>query len=153
MHIHIWACHFLNEFLQVRGNQKHMKKPSVYSFSPQSMPQGESHGGLGTLLATRAVEHALGSAIRHIDQVVLHPGATIGAHQHGSDNEEIYVVISGGGTMLIEDMELDVAAGDIVHNPPNGRHGFVNNKSQDAWLVVIEVAHADTSNWRKGAAQ
>ena len=83
-----------------------------------------------------------GSSIRHIDLVVLEPRASIGAHRHAADNEELYVVVSGRGEMLVEDTWVPVGSGDVIPNPPLGRHGFVNSSDREAWLVVIEVVHA-----------
>lgn len=122
-----------------------MSIAEVFQFDASSMPIGASHGGIGVLLASRVREGRRGSSIRHIDLVVLEPGATIGAHRHAADNEEIYVVVSGHGRMLIEDAWVPVGSGCVIPNPPRGRHGFVNNSDGEVRLVVIEVEHEDTS--------
>ncbi|MFM0248479.1 cupin domain-containing protein [Paraburkholderia sediminicola] len=117
-----------------------MSIPLIHRFHPDSMCLGESHGGLGILLSERVASCAPGSAIRHIDLVVLEPGATIAAHTHDTDNEEIYIIVKGRGLMQIEDAHTPVEAGDLIHNPPGGRHGFANDGQQTTWLVVIELS-------------
>jgi mannose-6-phosphate isomerase-like protein (cupin superfamily) len=122
-----------------------MSGAEVLQFDPSTMPVGCSHGGLGLLLASRVRESRPGSSIHHIDLVVLEPGATIGDHRHAADNEEIYIVVSGHGQMQIEDAWVPVTSGSVIPNPPRGQHGFVNTSDAEVRLVVIQVAHADTS--------
>jgi mannose-6-phosphate isomerase-like protein (cupin superfamily) len=110
-----------------------------FVFDPATMRDAESHGGIGSIIGRRALSVRPPSFIRHVDQVVVSPGATIGRHRHAGDNEEIYVLIKGGGMMQMEDCEMPVKQGDVVLNPPNGEHGFVNTTDEDAWLAVIEV--------------
>lgn len=126
----------------VRGSHTEVTRPQIHRFEPQAMAVGESHGGSGVLLAARVRGVIPGSSIRHIDLVVLEPGASIGPHRHAVDNEEIYVVVSGRGDMLVEDTWVPVGSGDVIPNPPLGRHGFVNSRDREAWLVVIELVHA-----------
>ncbi|WP_095588196.1 cupin domain-containing protein [Actibacterium ureilyticum] len=111
----------------------------LYRFDPSRMPPGESHDGTGEILADRVRALPAGSHVNHVDLVVVRPGATIGHHRHGPDNEEFYVVIVGRAEMWIEDRKRPVHPGDVILNPPGGAHGLFNPTDTDVWLVVIEI--------------
>ena len=57
---------------------------------------------------------------------VLGPGADIGRHTHGPDNEELYVIVSGKGFMVLDGEEFEVGPGDVILNRPGGTHGLKN---------------------------
>lgn len=79
------------------------------------------------------------SDVDFMDRVVVPPGSTIGFHEHG-ENEEMYVVLEGQGLMTIEDEETVVSKGDMILNPAGGRHGLVNDSSEDIDILVIQVS-------------
>ena len=45
--------------------------------------------------------------------------------------------------MKIEDDEVAVSKGDMILNPPDGRHGLTNNSNENIDLLVIQVSLAD----------
>lgn len=110
----------------------------IIRFSNQPFRAQVDHGGVGTVLASRARRLGEGVNCNFIDCVVIPPGATIGVHTHERDNEELYIVLSGRGVMTIEDQEHDVFEGDVIVNPPGGAHGLRNCGDADIRLVVIE---------------
>jgi mannose-6-phosphate isomerase-like protein (cupin superfamily) len=119
---------------------KHIADESkVYRFYPESMEKGDSHGGIGSLLAERVAGQSVGSAVRHIDLVVLPPEATIAGHLHQLDNEELYIVVKGRGLMSLDERQVVVELGDVIRNRPGGYHGFNNHSGEDVWLVVVEL--------------
>ena len=59
-------------------------------------------------------------------------------HQHG-ENEEMYIVLEGNALMKIEDEEVTVSKGDMILNPGGGRHGLVNNSTENIDLLVIQI--------------
>jgi len=63
---------------------------------------------------------------------------TVGTHRHGN-NEEMYIVLSGGGTMIIEGEERVIGVGDMILNPAHGEHGLVNDTDAALDLLVIQV--------------
>jgi mannose-6-phosphate isomerase-like protein (cupin superfamily) len=100
-----------------------------------------AHGGTGTIEATRfATRDDLAGPCNYLDYAVLPPGTSIGEHRHGPDEEEYYLVLSGRGSMRLEDRELAVVAGDLVRNPPGGRHGLVNDGDQPLALFIFELS-------------
>jgi mannose-6-phosphate isomerase-like protein (cupin superfamily) len=101
------------------------------------------HGGVGSLRAYRAFDRTRHtSGIAFIDLVVLPSGSSIGLHQHG-DDQETYVILSGSGVMTLDGSEHRVGPGDLIRNAPYGRHGLVNDGTEDLHLLVFEIAPAE----------
>ncbi|KMO43567.1 hypothetical protein VQ03_07715 [Methylobacterium tarhaniae] len=89
-------------------------------------------------ILTSRVVGATGS-VNFIDLTVVPSGSDIGVHTHADDNEEIYVVVSGTATMMVDGRRIAVSAGDVVVNRPGGTHGLWNTGAEELRLVVIEV--------------
>lgn len=62
------------------------------------------------------------------------PGQTTPDHKH-SDIDEIFYVISGEGTITINNEEVLVKEKDIIFSPNGETHGFINTSS-DNWVVL-----------------
>lgn len=111
-----------------------------FSFDNVSLTELTAHGGAKPI-RTRRVLHGSESGTRNfIDLTIVPPGSDIGVHTHADDNEEIYVIISGSGTMVLDGRRFEVASGDVIVNRPGGTHGFLNTSSSDVRMVVIEHA-------------
>lgn len=63
----------------------------------------------------------------------------MGEHSHG-DDEEMYIVLKGQGTMTIEGEEQKVVAGDMVVNKRFGTHGLVNTSNSEIELLIIQAS-------------
>jgi mannose-6-phosphate isomerase-like protein (cupin superfamily) len=99
-----------------------------------------AHGGDGLIRFARlADEGVLSGACNFIDYAVLPPGASIGRHRHGLDEEEIYLVLQGRGEMWRDGESFAVRAGDLVRNPPGGAHGLRNVGDAPLHLFVVEL--------------
>ncbi len=72
------------------------------------------------------------------DRVVIPPGSSIGYHKHGN-NEELYIILKGTGTMTIEQKEVVVKKGDMIRNPPFGEHGLINDRDKDLDLLILQL--------------
>lgn len=99
-----------------------------------------SHDGEGSIEIYRAFRRkdfdgAWDFAIR----VVMPPGSSMGEHSHGND-EEMYIILQGEGTMTIEGKEQHVSAGDMIVNKAFGTHGLVNTSEQDIELLIIQAS-------------
>jgi mannose-6-phosphate isomerase-like protein (cupin superfamily) len=77
-----------------------------------------------------------------MDRVVIPPKSTIGTHKHGN-NEEIYILLEGQGTMTIDNEPVTVKQGDMILNPAFGEHGLVNDSDADIDLLVIQIGLND----------
>ncbi len=78
------------------------------------------------------------SNVDFMDRVVIPPKSTIGYHKHGN-NEEMYIVLNGRGTMTINNEPVTVKNGDMILNPAYGEHGLVNDSDSDIDLLVIQI--------------
>lgn len=99
-----------------------------------------AHDGLGEIGFHRVFEQTFFRAACHfVDYAVLPPGASIGVHRHGED-EEIYLVLSGSGLMILDGVEHRVGAGSVIVNRPGGAHGLLNDGDADLRLFVVEIS-------------
>lgn len=62
------------------------------------------------------------------------PGQTTPDHKH-SDIDEVFYVISGEGTITINNEEMLLKEKDIIFSPNGETHGF-NNTSSTNWVVL-----------------
>lgn len=74
-----------------------------------------------------------------VDRLVVPPGASIGRHKHGN-NEEMYIILEGSGLMTLNNETFGVHKGDMLLNPSNGEHGMENNSGEDIDLLIIQVS-------------
>ncbi|GIU09989.1 hypothetical protein TUM4261_19160 [Shewanella sp. c952] len=79
------------------------------------------------------------SNVDFIDRVVIPPNSTVGYHKH-ANNEEIYIVIEGQGTMKLNGKDVSIKKGDMIVNQPFGEHGLVNNSDSVIDILVIQVS-------------
>ncbi len=74
-----------------------------------------------------------------IDKLVIPPNSTIGYHKH-ENNEEMYIILEGSGTMTIDNQKFKVKKGDMIKNPPYGEHGLVNDSNSNIELLVMQFS-------------
>jgi mannose-6-phosphate isomerase-like protein (cupin superfamily) len=99
-----------------------------------------AHGGQGKILFRRLFEGSqFEGPWNFVDYAEVPPGASIGRHTHGAD-EELYLILEGQGRMTLGEREVDVRAGHVIINPRGGTHGLVNRSNQVVRLFVVEIA-------------
>ncbi|WP_027631282.1 cupin domain-containing protein [Ruminiclostridium cellobioparum] len=72
------------------------------------------------------------------------PGQTTPDHKH-SDIDEVFYVISGEGTITINNEEMLLKEKDIIFSPNGETHGFKNTSSNN-WVVLqikIDISKKD----------
>jgi uncharacterized cupin superfamily protein len=74
--------------------------------------------------------------LNFIHDDILPPGVSIGAHTHTGD-EEYYYIVSGKGTMTLDQERIEVTGGDITAVYPGGIHGLENTGTEDLRIIVI----------------
>jgi mannose-6-phosphate isomerase-like protein (cupin superfamily) len=116
-----------------------MRQDQHFCFESLAYEQVFAHGGALPILFKRVAERARGSACNFIDFSIVPPGADIGRHTHATDNEEIYIVVSGRGLMYLDGEELEVGPGHVIVNRPGGTHALKNTADTELRLVVVEV--------------
>lgn len=97
-----------------------------------------AHGAQRAIACARVLERPRGP-LRFIDLSELEPGADIALHTHAEDNEELYLVVTGRGTMFLDGEQREVGPGDVILNRPGGTHGLRNTGTECLRLVVIEL--------------
>jgi len=109
-------------------------------FQGDWQPLPECHNGTGTLqnLAVFGPEDFDGP-IRFLNSTILPPGTSIGEHRHG-DDEELYIILEGQGTMTLDGVSRPVKKGSVLVNCPGGTHGLRNDSEKDLWVLVLEAA-------------
>jgi mannose-6-phosphate isomerase-like protein (cupin superfamily) len=99
-----------------------------------------AHGGSGEILFQRPLSSEdFEGPWRFVDYAVLPPGTSIGVHTHG-DDEELYIILEGSGTMHLDGSEFRVGPGAVVLNRRFGTHGLRNDGEVPLRLVVVEVS-------------
>jgi mannose-6-phosphate isomerase-like protein (cupin superfamily) len=113
--------------------------PGHFSFETAEFERVHAHGGREPVLFCRARRGSDATAYNFLDLTIVPPGAEIGRHAHGPDNEETYIVVSGHGRMEAGGRSFDVSPGTVVVNPPGGTHALVNPGPDELRLVVLEL--------------
>lgn len=99
--------------------------------------------GAGTCFEARVFgDDELQSRMMGIGRTVIHPGASIGDHQHGNE-EEIYLVLRGSGMATIDGRTVRVGPGDVMVNHPHGTHGLQNDTAEDLEIFAFAVRGED----------
>jgi mannose-6-phosphate isomerase-like protein (cupin superfamily) len=112
-----------------------------FAFDDSLFAELTAHGGTRPIRTRRVLNgnDSERGTPNFIDLTIVPPGADIGTHTHADDNKEIYVIVSGCGTMLVDGRRFEVSAGDVVVNRPGGTHGFWNTGASEVRMVVIEI--------------
>jgi uncharacterized cupin superfamily protein len=86
-----------------------------------------------------SLRRALGVEAFGLNQLTLQPGQRGRIHRH-REQEEVYLVLHGTLTLLVEGDELELGEGDLVRVPPRVRRQLVNRSSAPCILVAIGAA-------------
>ena len=104
-------------------------------------PLSACHGGDGDLdwVGVLGDNDLADRRVKFVHDDVLAPGVSIGLHEH-SDDEEYYFIVSGSGTMTLNDERVDVSDGDIAAVFPGGKHALENTGNGPLRIIVFSVA-------------
>jgi len=87
---------------------------STFSFVDVGSLEGEGPGG-----SVRKARRALGAHAFGFNYFILPPGSSGREHSHEDSNqEEVYFVVTGSGTMRIDDEEIELRPGRFVRVDP-----------------------------------
>ena len=96
-----------------------------------------AHAGDGVVLTSRVVQNSLGC--NFVDLVALLPESSIGIHRHGTQDAEIYIIISGKGEITLAEQVFEVDQDFVLINPPGGIHALRNIGQTLLKLVVLDI--------------
>jgi len=71
--------------------------------------------------------------------LLYEPGQTTPEHKH-SNIDEVFYVISGEGTIKINNDEYVISEKDIILSPKGETHGFYNTSSSNWVVLQIKIA-------------
>ena len=98
-----------------------------------------AHAGKGMIKNTSLYTATdFSTALHFIIYSELKSGTSIGYHAH-ENNEEVYVILEGKGTISINGQKHEVVAGDVILNKPYWSHGLENTSDTDLKIIVFEV--------------
>ena len=83
-----------------------------------------------------SLRRALGIGGFGINQLTLQPGQRGRIHRH-REQEEVYLVLRGTLTLLVEGDEHELVEGELVRVPPSLRRQLVNRSSTPCIVVAI----------------
>ncbi len=105
-----------------------------------SLENIQAHDGDGLIRFVRVADRdALLGGCNFIDFAELPPGTSIGPHTHAGSEEEFYLVLEGAGRMVRNGEVFQVAAGDLIRNPPGGTHSLRNTGPGPLRIFVFEL--------------
>jgi len=73
-------------------------------------------------------------------ELILAPGASIGAHDH-IDEDEIYIIQKGQGFMTDGEKEFTVGTGDAILTGQGTSHSIKNTGSEDLVVTAIIIKY------------
>jgi len=96
-----------------------------------------------------SLRRSLGVTSFGMNQIVLQPGQRGRIHRH-RQQEEVYLVLDGRLTLLIEGDEHELAEGELIRVPPQLRRQLVNRGPRR--LVLLALGGANEHRGRDGEA-
>ena len=113
-------------------------EPIPYSRFEQLLNEGKIKS---VAITDRQIVGDFKAPVHFVDYAVLPPGASIGRHRHGRD-EELYLVLEGSGMLHLDGRDVRVGPGSVIVNRAGGVHGLRNDTEAPLRLFVIEVGLA-----------
>lgn len=113
-----------------------VKKLAEIPFTPSSMPNNR-----GTTFYQRAFERGADGVAgpwECVDYMTIPAGAQFGVHIHDG-SEELYFLLKGRGTALLDGEEYPVGPGDMLMLKNGGAHGLRNDGPEDIQLLCVCV--------------
>jgi mannose-6-phosphate isomerase-like protein (cupin superfamily) len=96
-----------------------------------------------------ALRRELGVSSFGLNQIILQPGQRGRIHRH-ERQEEVYLVLEGALTLIVEGEELELAAGALVRVAPELRRQLVNRGPHR--LVLLALGGEGEHHGRDGEA-
>lgn len=118
-----------------------LKRLSEIAHTRSRMPNNR-----GTTYYQRAYERGVDGIVgpwECVDYMTIPVGTQFGRHIHDG-SEELYVILKGRGTALLDDEEHAVGPGDFLMLRNQGCHGLRNDGSEDIELLCVCIYLGDT---------
>ena len=89
--------------------------------------------------ATAFTADDFASKVMGVGMTIIPPGASIGDHPHGNE-EEVYAIMAGEGIATLDGRQRRVRPGDVMLNVPGGTHGLENDGTEDLVIFAFAVS-------------
>lgn len=97
----------------------------------------ESHGD--TALYQNVFSPKRDNSLMNLFIMTIEPGGTNKLHTHENE-EQIYVVLEGGGTIHVGEEKAKARKGDAIYLPPKLSHGFFNDTDEECVILCAGVS-------------
>lgn len=106
----------------------------IDDIQPFPYEQPTEFGGRGTRIG---ISRATGAVRLELDITIVTPGNRLSFSHWHSASEEVFYVMKGTPTVVIDGEEHELRAGSVLTRPAGSgnAHHFVNNGSEDAWIM------------------
>lgn len=94
------------------------------------------HEGVGKLALHLVLDGKEQTDVTFMHDDILEPGATIGEHLHDG-SAEIYYVVDGKGTMIVDGKEYPIGSGDVSWCNSGHSHGIKNSTESPMHMIVV----------------
>ena len=95
------------------------------------------HDGIGELLLHSLINPGdSDQSLIFMHDDILPAGVSIGEHRH-EGSEEVYFVVEGHGTLMMDQQTYPVGPGDVSLVKSGHSHGIVNTGKTDLRLIVV----------------
>jgi len=84
------------------------------------------HGGSGSFSRRTLFQNIEGSEFKYVRDIIIPVGSIIGTHEH-LDDEEVFYIISGNGTITVDGETRKIGPGSVVLTLPGSSHRIENN--------------------------
>lgn len=118
-----------------------VKRLTDIPFTTSVMPTNK-----GTTFYQRAFERGVEGVVgpwECVDYMTIPPGTQFGVHAHDG-SEELYVILKGRGTALLDGTQQPVGPGDFLMLRDGGAHGLRNDGSDAIELLCVCVYLGNT---------
>ncbi|PSB46250.1 hypothetical protein C7B80_13920 [Cyanosarcina cf. burmensis CCALA 770] len=122
--LHCWRLRVLLLHLLLI-NTNYLLLTSMFKQNKFQAPKRDRDGLTSYILLQQGDISTDNLAVTWVD---VAPGCSQRPHSHAP--EQVYVIISGKGRMIVGDEERDVAEGDLVHIPSNVVHSIINHSNE-----------------------
>lgn len=126
------------ELAGIRNQEGDWTNMIIRQTGKKAKPVAGCHDGVGVLwnLELLAEYGKKDSGFKYIHDNVLEPGASIGVHTHKGD-EEVYVILSGAGSMIVDGVTESVTSGDVCLTRSGHSHGLTNGPGGVMHFLVL----------------
>lgn len=106
--------------------------------SLEMQPAGHSQGDEPVLFGEAFTDSDFVGRWGFVEYVTVPVRSAIPVHPHEQD-EELYFIFQGRGTLTLDGQQVKVGAGDLIACRKGSSHGLQNTSSEEIKLLVVGI--------------